>query len=53
MANQPGLTKLEHFAGLAMMGLLPNPDSGNIDVERLAIAYARALIAELNKEEAL
>lgn len=60
-----GLTKREHFAGLAMQGLLSNPKAADIimghspnDTEitaatiisRTALAYADALIAELNKE---
>ncbi len=45
-----GLTKREHFAALALQGLLANPDTPVIpvDVANNAIRYADALIAALN-----
>lgn len=49
-----GLTIREHFAGLAMNGLLANPgDADAKEVARLATLHADALLAELvgEKEE--
>lgn len=53
LGNANGLTKLEYFAGLAMLGRLSgrNPENGVIP-ELLAassVAMARALLAELDK----
>ena len=50
-----GLTKLEHFAGLAMQGILASPNL-NIDLaEKLiaeaAIVQAKALLDELEKQK--
>ena len=50
-----GLTKLEHFAGLAMQGILASPNL-NIDLaEKLiaeaAIVQAKALLEELEKQK--
>ncbi len=49
-----GLTKLEHFAGLAMQGSL----AGDLDccatakqVATASVEYARALLAELEKQQ--
>ena len=57
---QDGLTKREHFAAMAMQGLLsiydsevgtvPN-DSNSEYMARVAVKAADHLIAELNKEE--
>jgi len=57
---QDGLTKREHFAAMAMQGLLsaydsetgivPN-DSNSEYMARVAVKAANYLIAELNKEE--
>lgn len=44
-----GLTKREHFAALAMQGILARGDHGN--VVRNSLEYADALIAQLNKEQ--
>lgn len=49
-----GLSKREHFAGLAMQGLLANKRSMDITDDALtevAIAFADRLITALNKEE--
>lgn len=53
MANndQPGLTKLEYFAGLAMQGNLMNPrikEKDRLIIHANAVAHAQALIKELN-----
>lgn len=49
-----GLTKREYFAAIAMQGHLSSMPSGVIDkpeyVAIKSVAYADALIAELNKE---
>lgn len=45
-----GLTKREYFAGLAMQGLLEIGTLGQDYVGSCAVAYADALIAELNRE---
>lgn len=56
--HEMGLTKREHFAGLAMQGLLSGPDEGLAQahiipqVARLSVQYADALLAELAKTEA-
>jgi len=48
-----GLTKREHFAGLAMQGLLSNPsqiDTTHFEwIAQHAVGYADALLKELNK----
>ena len=52
-----GLTKREHFAGLAMQGLLTNPNIVNRGgtmkdselVQRMAVSYADNLLKELDK----
>lgn len=52
--HQPGLTKLEYLAASAMNGILSN--QGQIDttdynwVAKNALGYAKALLAELEKE---
>lgn len=48
----PGLTKREYFAAMAMQGFLSGPD-GSDDADltaKQARLHADALIAELNKE---
>ena len=48
-----GLTKREHFAGLAMQGLCANANLNQSfkakDIARYATSYADALLAELEK----
>lgn len=44
-----GLTKREHFAGLAMQALLGRPIGGPEGVAQDAVACADALLAELEK----
>lgn len=46
-----GLTKREHFAAMAMQGLLSNPDKDFFrgDLAEEAAALADALLAELEK----
>ena len=46
-----GLTKREHFAGLAMQGILSDSArAGNVsDYARDAVLYADALLAELER----
>lgn len=50
-----GLTKFEHFAGLAMQGLVTAQDEGGTwahdskTVALTAVSYAKALLAELDK----
>jgi len=55
LGPRQGLTKLEHFAGLAMQGILASPNL-NIDLaEKLiaeaAIVQAKALLEELEKQK--
>jgi hypothetical protein len=45
-----GMTKLEYFAGLALQGMLCNSRRVPHDVAIDAVNYARALLAELEKE---
>jgi hypothetical protein len=53
--NKGGLTIRQHFAAIAMQGLLANPEIQKIQsltvnsIAIEAIQYADALIAELNK----
>lgn len=53
--TQDGMTLLEHYAGLAMQGMLANVgilEQAGLDVTKVAvdaIDYAQALIAELEK----
>lgn len=54
--NQPGLTKREWFAGIAMQGLLtyytPEPPASYVaQCAKDALIFADALIAELAREE--
>lgn len=53
---EPGLTKLEYLSGLAMQGLIiAFEGGGTIGKQKLAsraIEYAKALLAELEKETA-
>jgi hypothetical protein len=49
LAYAPGLTKREHFAGLAMQGLMQTPLETPEDIAQLAVEHADALILELNK----
>jgi len=46
-----GLSKLEHFAGLAMQGIIASgvDHESKEDVSRVAVEMAKALITELNK----
>jgi hypothetical protein len=50
-----GMTKLEYFAAAAMQGFIASyaiPDVGNPQadiVAKYAVAYAKALVEELNK----
>jgi len=47
----PGLTKREYFAGLALMGLLADPNTTDIGfASKTAVASAELLIAELNRK---
>lgn len=49
-----GLTKREHFAAMAMQGLLANPELSQQSYDTTAacaIKQADALLAALNKEE--
>ena len=48
----PGLTKREHFAALAMQGMLSNPSyiAGFTEAGRDSVKQADALIAALNEE---
>ena len=49
----PGMTKLEHYAGLAMQGLCANSELASLDSEKVAkwsVDQAKALIAEIEKE---
>jgi hypothetical protein len=57
-SGEVGLTKLEHFAGLAMQGWLARcasaPHSAFIDPEQVAetsIEFAKALLAQLDQEK--
>jgi hypothetical protein len=51
---ESGMTKLEHFSAMAMQGLLswgPDAYDGKYELTASeAVAHAKALIAELNKE---
>lgn len=51
-SNHPGLTKLEFFAGFALLGLM-NKDASNgktyQQVSDEAVTYAKYLISSLNK----
>lgn len=53
---EPGLSKREYFAGLAMQGMLSNPQL-NIETTSLeaiasdAVAHADALLTELSKPQ--
>jgi len=54
LSHQQGLTKREHFASMAMQGLLASDEfssSSYEEVARMSVKSADALIAELNKEE--
>ena len=44
-----GLTKREHLAGLAMQALISDSSLSPSEVSKLAIDYADALLAELDK----
>lgn len=47
-----GLTIRQHFAAMAMQGLLAASEKGDVQDEAVvAVAYADALIVELNKEK--
>ena len=50
----PGLTKLEHFAGLAMQGLINFAFTHGVPHDVIAeksVLLAKALITQLNKEQ--
>ena len=50
-----GLTKLEHFAGLAMQGILSCPAYQKWNKEEIAegaVIFAKALLEELEKNDA-
>ncbi len=52
--SQDGCTKREHFAAMAMQGLLANIVMGNKDEEfitKLAVIYADELINALNQSK--
>lgn len=58
--SYPGLTKRERFAAMAMQGMLANNWIGYSDKEpeceelgRIAVNFADALIAALNKNETI
>lgn len=50
-----GLSKREHFASMAMQGMLSNEETSNYyntdTLTEFAVEYADLLIAELNKED--
>ena len=50
-AHQAGLNKREYFAGLAMQGMLANPETyGDIEMfMQVAVKNADALLKELEK----
>lgn len=51
-SHQLGLTKREYFAGLAMQGLLANPDLTELNIENLtvlAIEHTDELLKQLEK----
>lgn len=51
---QMGLTKREHFAAMALQGIISNPNRGSAklaDISKSAVILADALINELNKEQ--
>ena len=52
--STPGLTKREHFVGLAMQGMLTNPGdySKPEHVAHDAIMYADAILTALEQEQA-
>lgn len=45
-----GLTKLEHFSGLAMQGLINNTNSPNFIAEK-AVELAKLLLLEFEKQK--
>jgi len=47
-----GLTKLEYFSGIALQGILANPNYNHSvqDAQKDAIGWAYSLIGELNKQ---
>ena len=52
--NHTGLTKLEHFAGLAMQASLINDQEANLgadSIAKCAVACAQALLDELEKQK--
>ena len=54
--NNLGLTKLEHFAGLAMQGLLASTDlqtsrATEREAARMAVSTAFALLVELEEQK--
>lgn len=54
VASDPGLTIREHYAGLAMQGLLASPEGEGLDADgiaKYAVRRADALIAELARSK--
>lgn len=54
MPTRHGLTKLEHFAGMAMQGQITADPKMNISNEKLAeiaVGCAKALLEELEKQK--
>ena len=47
--GDPGLTKREYFAAIALQGILSQDDSRPSDAANWAVEYADALIDALNK----
>ena len=46
--GDPGLTKREYFAAIALQGILSQDDNGPTDAATWAVEYADALIDALN-----
>ena len=50
--DNKGLTKREYFAGLAMQGMLADPNASNFKpkfIAGLAVDFSDAILAELDK----
>lgn len=51
--DNKGLTKREYFAGLAMQGMLSDPNASNFKppfIAELAVDFSDALLKELDKK---
>lgn len=51
--DNKGLTKREYFAGLAMQGMLADPNASNFKpkfIAELAVDFSDALLEELDKK---